>query len=180
MRFRVVEDIVNDLDIKHSNQEYTSHRTSINSSKLPAIFKLVKFRPKTVNLDYGGGRFDNATNWLCELDVTNLIYDPFNRSAEHNSFVLSEIKKNGGADTATLSNVLNVVKEEKQQTGGVDIQVQHRMRPNALRYADEWQKPREKQKAHSQQEAHYGRKEGQLPHSFGMVHRRNQQTPYTG
>lgn len=112
MRFRVVEDISNDLDITHSDQEYRSDRTSINSSKLPAIFKLVKFRPETVNLDYGGGRFDNATNWLRELDVTNLIYDPFNRSTEHNSFVLSEIKKNGGADTATLSNVLNVVKEE--------------------------------------------------------------------
>lgn len=109
MRFLVEQD--NSL-IKHSSQEYTSANTSINSSKLPAIFKLVRFKPNSINLDYGGGKFDNATEFLKEQGVTNLIYDPFNRSSEHNNNVLQILADNNGADTATLSNVLNVIKEE--------------------------------------------------------------------
>ena len=93
-------------------QRYTSAATSINSAKLPAIFRLVKFNPNTVNLDYGGGRFDSATEALAQQNVTNLIYDPFNRTAMHNQMVLDTIRDNGGADTATCSNVLNVIAEE--------------------------------------------------------------------
>ena len=33
-------------------QEFTSEKTSINADKLPALFKLVKFAPKSLNLDY--------------------------------------------------------------------------------------------------------------------------------
>lgn len=99
-------------DPEVADQEYTSAATSINSSKLPAIFKMVKFNPGTINLDYGGGKFDNATQYLQdEYDVTNLVYDPYNRSSDHNSEVLSIVRNNGGADTITCSNVLNVIKE---------------------------------------------------------------------
>ncbi len=101
-----------ETNLAQSNQEYTSANTSINSSKLPAIFRLVKFTPDTINLDYGGGKFDNAAEYLKNKgNVTNLVYDPFNRSREHNSAVIKQIRANGGADSATLSNVLNVIKE---------------------------------------------------------------------
>ena len=106
------EDLEEDFDINDTEQEYTSANTSINSSKLPAIFKLVNLSPNTINLDFGGGRFDNASEYLATKDVTNLIYDPYNRSSEHNKNVLDTIRKNNGADTATCSNVLNVIKEE--------------------------------------------------------------------
>lgn len=100
-------------DWEDAEQEFTSEKTSINSNKLPAIFRLIKnWRPNTINLDYGGGKFDNATEYLAELGVTNLIYDKYNRSSEHNNSVITEIRSNGGADTATLSNVLNVIKEK--------------------------------------------------------------------
>ena len=97
--------------LEDATQEYTSANTSINSAKLPAIFNMVNFNPETINLDYGGGRFDNATKALENKGVTNLIYDPYNRSAGHNKDVIDTIRKNGGADTATCSNVLNVIKE---------------------------------------------------------------------
>ncbi len=97
--------------LEDTAQEYTSANTSINSTKLPAIFSMVSFKPETINLDYGGGKFDNATNELSSKGVTNLIYDPYNRSAGHNKNVIDTIRKNGGADTATCSNVLNVIKE---------------------------------------------------------------------
>ena len=100
-----------EFDLLNSEQEYTSANTSINSAKLPAIFSMVSFKPETINLDYGGGKFDNATNELSNKGVTNLIYDPYNRSAGHNKSVIDAIIKNGGADTATCSNVLNVIKE---------------------------------------------------------------------
>lgn len=98
-------------EIQEISQEFTSENTSINSTKLPAIFKLVKFEPGTINVDYGGGKFDNVADYLTQYDVINLVYDPYNRSAEHNKEVISTIRNAGGADTATCSNVLNVIKE---------------------------------------------------------------------
>lgn len=93
-------------------QEYTSANTSINKNKLPAIFKMVSWETHSRNLDYGGGKFDNATEWLRdEYDVHNYVYDPFNRSLEHNKSVRYSGRSMGGFSTATLSNVLNVIKE---------------------------------------------------------------------
>ena len=99
-------------DFSETEQEFSSAATSINGSKLPAIFKLVDFHTNTLNLDYGGGKFDNATEYLKTLGVTNLIYDKFNRTAQHNQEVIRTVRENDGADTCTLSNVLNVIKEE--------------------------------------------------------------------
>lgn len=97
--------------LENATQEYTSANTSINSTKLPAIFSMINFKPETINLDYGGGKFDNATTALEGKGVTNLIYDPYNRSSGHNKDVIDTVRKNGGADTVTCSNVLNVIKE---------------------------------------------------------------------
>lgn len=99
------------FEIEEMEQEFDSRNTSINSGKLPAIFRMVNFQPDTINLDYGGGKFDNVAEYLADFGVTNLVYDPYNRSSEHNNEVLREIRENGGADTTTCSNVLNVIKE---------------------------------------------------------------------
>lgn len=98
-------------DIQEISQEFTSENTSINSGKLPAIFNMVSFKPGTINIDYGGGRFDNVAEYLSQYDVINLVYDPYNRTPEHNKEVIRTVRRSGGADTATCSNVLNVIKE---------------------------------------------------------------------
>jgi hypothetical protein len=104
--------VIEYLTIHNADQEFTSKNTSINSSKLPAVFSMVKFKPGTINADIGGGKFDNVAEYLKDkYDATNLVYDPYNRSSEHNSEVIKTIDKNGGADTVTCSNVLNVIKE---------------------------------------------------------------------
>ena len=90
-------------------QQYQSSCTSINSTKMPSIFKKVEWQPNTINLDYGGGKYNIQTEYLKTLNVTNEIYDPFNRSAEWNEQALSKAP----FDTITLSNVLNVVHEEE-------------------------------------------------------------------
>jgi hypothetical protein len=92
-------------------QEITSARTSINEKKLPAVFNKVKeWASGTINADIGGGRFDNATDWLRDRGVTNLIIDWFNRDRAFNEANIDRVR-GGQADTATASNVLNVIQE---------------------------------------------------------------------
>lgn len=100
------------MRIRETKQKYTSKKTSINSAKLPAVFKLVNFECGTTNVDIGGGRFDNATDYLSALNVENSIYDPYNRSELHNNEVIARGINIGGYDTATISNVLNVIEEK--------------------------------------------------------------------
>ena len=109
------EDHEDDLD--HPDQEYDSAATSINSTKLPAIYRMIKLQPGTVGVDFGGGRFDNAVEYLRDQDVTLCVYDPYNRSSEHNREVLRTLRANGGADFAINSNVLNVIKEPEARKG---------------------------------------------------------------
>ena len=104
-------------DLEHPDQEYDSAATSINSNKLPTIYKLVNFEPGKVYLDFGGGKFDNGVYYVRDLGATLLVYDPYNRSDEHNKEVLRVIKENGGADAALNSNVLNVIKEPEARLG---------------------------------------------------------------
>ena len=89
------------------SQKITSAKTSINSTRVPALFKhpAVQWQADTRNLDWGGGRYDTATEFLKELGVENAIYDPYNREAAHNARVLA----GSPYDSATVSNVLNVV-----------------------------------------------------------------------
>lgn len=91
----------------------TSRNTSVNSAKIPrvgkAVAKLNLWCGGSTNIDIGGGRFDSLTDYLMsEHGVLNLIYDPFNRSAHHNQSVLA-IAAQSPPQTATLSNVLNVI-----------------------------------------------------------------------
>ena len=106
-------------DIAEINQEFDSANTSINDKKVPEVFSKIgkKLKPGTINVDYGGGRFDNVAEYLTKFDVINLVIDPFNRSAEHNQEVLQTLRAAGGADTATCANVLNVIKEQENRIG---------------------------------------------------------------
>lgn len=98
-------------DLPMVDQEYDSAATSINSNKLPAIYRMVSFNEGDVVVDFGGGKFDNAVKYIRDKGATLCVYDPYNRSAEHNREVLKILRENGGADAAVNSNVLNVIKE---------------------------------------------------------------------
>ena len=112
-------------------QEFSSAATSINSTKIPKLFTLVSkhfgWKRGTINLDLGGGKYDTATNYLKMYHVDNYIWDKYNRSYEHNSEVENKVHL-GCADTVTLSNVLNVIKEQE-------------MRAHIILLAWEWVKP---------------------------------------
>ena len=100
-----------DDELEHPEQEFDSAKTSINSNKLPAVYKMISFPAGSIGVDFGGGSFDNAVEYISDLGATLLVYDPYNRSAEHNKQVIKMLKDNGGADWAVNSNVLNVIKE---------------------------------------------------------------------
>jgi hypothetical protein len=104
-------------------QKYSSAKTSIK--QLPAGFKIVDkyftWYQGTVNLDIGGGKYDLMTEALKEKGVTNLIYDPYNRSLEHNTDVIRTILKVDGVHTTTIFNVLNVIKEREIQLNVIKL-----------------------------------------------------------
>ena len=94
-------------------QRYKSAGTSINSTRVPALFKKIPWCNSNAikkNVDLGGGRYDTATKYLAEFGVKNVIYDPFNRDFRHNLNVVMDMAINR-ADTATISNTLNVIRE---------------------------------------------------------------------
>lgn len=94
-------------------QSYTSANTSINKNKLPKLFGKLMFWPDQVNLDYGGGKYDNVTEWMWTFfHASNLVYDPFNRSKEHNKMVEDYVIANH-VDSVTMSNVLNVIDSQE-------------------------------------------------------------------
>lgn len=85
-------------------QRFTSKQTSINSTKAPAVYSMKRavnvMTGKTV-VDIGGGRFDTAAEAARVYGAAVSIYDPFNRTPEHNAAVLA-----GSYDVAVISNVL--------------------------------------------------------------------------
>lgn len=80
---------------------------------LPKAFKMFSFHER--NLDFGGGKWDKATVYLknnhnCE----NLVYDPYNRTEEHNKEVANRVQTKG-VDSITCLNVLNVIKNKNER-----------------------------------------------------------------
>jgi hypothetical protein len=92
-------------------QAISSADTSLR--QVPALFKKqdIDFPEGGTNFDIGGGRFDEGTKYLAdERGVENFVYDPYNRSPEHNAAVMDRMRTEA-ADTATAANVLNVIAE---------------------------------------------------------------------
>ena len=84
-------------------QKYTSANTSINSTKLPAIYSKVKEvgDPTISIIDYGCGKY--LDNYKAKVNCELSGYDPYNRP--------DRTVLNKRYNIALCSNVLNVVKE---------------------------------------------------------------------
>ena len=62
-----------------------------------------------INFDNGGGQFDFNTKYLKEkYNITNIVYDPFMRTKQHNENTLKEVYKNN-FDSSTSFSVLNTI-----------------------------------------------------------------------
>lgn len=131
------------VDLKQGEQEFSSKDTAVNGKQgsTPAVFKAVRdkigWKSGTINLDYGGGTVESdavADTFFEPLGVTNVVYDKFNQTNEHNQAVIRFLRANGGADTATLSNVLNVIKEIHIRREVLE-DVYSMLKPNGVLYA---------------------------------------------
>lgn len=98
-----------------------SAATSIKySQKMPQFMnkrheKFVRFVRGGINADIGGGKYDDITRQMKRrYGVKNVVYDPFNRDIDHNIDAANMIR-GAKSDTATLSNVLNVIETKAQR-----------------------------------------------------------------
>ena len=115
-------------------QKYSSRNTSVNKNHLPKAFtKISSWKQGSINLDLGGGKYDNATKYLRTFDCINLVLDPYNRTKKHNNNVLRTIDKNGGSDTVTCLNVLNVIVERDIRISLIQ-QAYDLLKPNGVAY----------------------------------------------
>jgi len=112
----MLESVDNDDIWTYPEQSYSSKNTSLNqiAKPIPLLLKANELKDRSVNLDIGGGRFDKMSDYLAKWGLKNYIYDPFNRTPEHNSFVVSKVK-DGQVDSVTIMNVLNVIPEKENQ-----------------------------------------------------------------
>lgn len=95
------------------DQEFTSAATSQSqvAKGFGIIAKQKGWQQGSFNLDIGGGKYDHGVRFLKGHGVESHVLDPYNRPKEHNEKVTSLVKQRGGADTVTLFNVLNTIKE---------------------------------------------------------------------
>jgi len=109
-----------------------SKGTSLN--QLPAgIKKLISFNigvKDGINLDYGAGKYVKATKFLYIHNITNIPYDPYNLSELNNHLALIICIKRGGADSATMLNVLNVIPTKEERIEAINRMLIH-MKPEA-------------------------------------------------
>ncbi len=127
-------------DVKQNllKQEFSSRDTSINSNRVPAVYgmvdKMSRWREGTVNIDIGGGKYDTLTQALANKGVTSYIYEPYGRTSNENAYILAQLQsKELQGDTATCSNVLNVIKEADVRDNVVH-QVAKSIKPDGVAY----------------------------------------------
>lgn len=92
-------------------QQFTSASTSINSKKAPAIYGMKKAQDVMLFanvLDIGGGKYDTAQEVANSYGATVTVYDPYNRTEEHNKEALSF----DNYHVSVISNVLNVINDQ--------------------------------------------------------------------
>ena len=110
-------------------QKYKSAKTSINSGKLPAIVRIWEgcAHMGVSILDYGCGKFDNTKEYLEARGFEYYGYDPYNRPDHENQLAM----KKYDYDCAILSNVLNVIAEEKIRLK-ILREIKEHLKPNGV------------------------------------------------
>lgn len=93
-------------------QRYDSKKTSRPQKSAPYTKYAHLFRVGYRVLDYGGGKYDIAKDYMATKGVNVEVYDPFWRTPAHNKMVLDKFKKKS-PDIIICANVLNVIMEDE-------------------------------------------------------------------
>ena len=140
-------------------QKVSSAGTSLSypdpEKRAPIIFgkfRQGKIKLGRVNADIGGGKYDQITKWLKKKGVINIVHDRFNRDAKHNDSAERRLR-NGQADTATVSNVLNVIPEAKNREV-VIASAADALKPGGTAFFSAYNKPTDKAKTTKKADRH--------------------------
>lgn len=155
-------------------QKFSSGNTSLR--QIAAGFKKIDFKPGTKNFDLGGGKFDEGTKYLEAKGVKNFVFDPVNRDSKTNKEAF-EIVKNGGFDTTTCNNVLNVISEADVRDN-IILQAAKSLKPNGTAYFTVYEgdgsgKGRQSQKDSWQEHRKTADYLGEIKKHFGEVSLKN-------
>lgn len=86
-----------------------NHNTNCDNTCSVDAFADLDLPPNTTILDVGGGKFDGARNYVkTKWNIDLLIWDPYNRPAEHNTQVRAQVEQQK-TTAATSMSVLNVI-----------------------------------------------------------------------
>ena len=129
------------MEQEFSSKQTASGNGSFNKGKgrVPALFKKIQWAPGTVNFDYGCGyksTQDRITEFLAEKGVDYIGFDKFNQTPQEQNAAWAAIEENGGADTATCANVLNVVKERDVRVNEIIANIYDVLKPGGVAYFD--------------------------------------------
>jgi hypothetical protein len=94
-------------------QQRTSAKTSLNqvSAGIKKLSSNGTFKPEHTIVDVGGGKYDKGSEHIKHATgATSHVYDPYNRSKEHNAKV--EADHTGKADHVMSHNVGNVIEHD--------------------------------------------------------------------
>ncbi len=96
--------------------KHPSAKTSV--SQIPAAYKEPKLQEvykHSRNLDFGGGKYDLATQYLDGINCQNFVYDPYCRTQAHNIDVIRNLDFDGSISVISCLNVLNVLLDKKDR-----------------------------------------------------------------
>lgn len=167
----IIRNVITEMSVPNNDFRQTmgSSATSINKNKTASGFQFFggtaidkktgnpkwkgepAFQKGKLNVDIGGGKFDNAHEYInSNFGATNLVFDPFSRDFKHNEMVFNAIEEHGGADSVTCFNCLNVIKEP-QARENVIMQCSQVLKPHCKAYFQVYSNPTEYKKGGSRQ-----------------------------
>lgn len=97
-------------------QSITSAKTCRRITAYGTTFVGDNYLAGTKVLDFGGGKFDDAKNYLAERKIKCEVYDPYNRTHEENSQAI-----NAKYDVLLCNNVLNTLTDDVIENAIMDM-----------------------------------------------------------
>lgn len=115
--------MIKEFELFDLSQEFTSAKTSINTTKLPAIYKMINWNKyKGLNVfDFGCGKIETVKliqDYLDKYNINLVPYDPFNLPEEFNN---NNLNLAIYCQVFICSNVLNVIREDNNVQDIIDF-----------------------------------------------------------
>ena len=130
---RAYDTLLNRSEIGEYDVQTLRHDPAVTSLKQVAkgLKLLVNLANKGVidkpafHFDVGGDAYDLGINYLAEHGIECILWDPEARTPDYNKASLERLKQVGGADTASLNNVLNILPEKEDRLDAIRFMYQN-------------------------------------------------------